>query len=188
MTHLDINNRSGLPEDMRLLLVDYPRQAWPDHPDFARSIEQWMGAHEMFRRLGKTVRNLSETYLDNDRDAEDYAGRLSYYGNALVSNLHGHHTWEDRNFFPKILAADDRFSGGLDMLESDHQVLDATIETLTGQANRTLKLLQLDPAQARQEAALLRDSSAALENFLARHLADEEDLIVPILLHHKLRG
>jgi len=188
MTNPDIKTRTSLPDEMRILLGAYPREAWPDHPGFAQSIENWLGAHEMFRKLGKLVRELSESYIEKQRDSEDFSGRISYYGNALVANLHGHHTWEDRKFFPELLAADDRFDHGLEMLESDHQTLDVTIETLTRQANRTLKLLQLDETQAREEAKLLRDSSAAIEGFLKRHLTDEEELVVPILLHHQMRG
>ena len=48
-----IQQREGLPDDMRILLRDYPREAWPDHPHFARSIQNWMGAHQMFRQLGE---------------------------------------------------------------------------------------------------------------------------------------
>jgi len=51
-----------------------------------------------------------------------------------------------------------------------------------------VQLVTLDEGQARNEAGLLHDLAARLEGFLARHLSDEEDLVVPLLLHHKLRG
>ncbi|WP_282152670.1 hypothetical protein [Ruegeria atlantica] len=51
-----------------------------------------------------------------------------------------------------------------------------------------IKLIQLDEAQARSEVGSLRDTSEAIEAFLKRHLSDEEDLAVPIILHHRLRG
>ena len=188
MIETNIHTRPGLPPEMQLLLADYPREAWSDHPSFAQSTQNWLGAHQMFRQLGAVVRELSESYLSKERDPEDFANRLSYYGNALVANLHGHHTWEDRSFFPELRTADQRFEHGLEMLEADHTVLDATIDTLTTVSNRTLKLLQLDENQARDEAGKLQKSAQDIQKFLARHLADEEDLIVPIILHHRLRG
>jgi hemerythrin-like domain-containing protein len=183
-----IVRQEPLSDDMRLLLRDYPRDAWPDHPNFARSIEKWMEAHSMFRQLGDLLRSETELYLDRERDPEDYAGRLSIYGNLLVRNLHGHHSWEDRKFFPELSAADGRFDPGIEVLESDHAALDGVLDRLTGEANRVIKLVQLDKGQAREEAGNVLESARAVEALLGRHLADEEDLAVPILLHHKLRG
>ena len=188
MKRTHITSREALPEDMRFLLRDYPRDAWPDHPNFDRSIQNWMGAHQMFRRLGDVTRTETEMYLDKARDPEEFAGRLSVYGNLLVRNLHGHHTWEDRSFFPELEAADTRFSHGLQMLEGDHVDLDAHLDAFTQVSNRVVKLIHLDERQAREEAGQLQELTHRTEAFLARHLADEEDLVVPLLLHRKLRG
>lgn len=187
MTH-NIDTRTGLPAEMQLLLRDYPRAAWPGHPNFARSIQNWMGAHQMFRQLGEIVQGETELYLAKDRDPDAYAARLSRYGNLLVGNLHGHHTWEDRAFFPELGAADDRFHEGLEMLESDHLALDEVLDRFTRGANRVIKLIELDEAQAREEAKPLRDVAEEIGGFLHRHLTDEEELVVPIILHHNLRG
>lgn len=188
MTQYSITSREGLPTEMQSLLRKYPRDAWPENPNFARSIQNWMSAHTMFRQLGEISRTETELYLDKGRDADGYAERLSEYGNLLVRNLHGHHTWEDRKFFPELAAADRRFTDGLDMLESDHVTLDEILTRFTDQSNRVLKLLHLDEPQAFEEAKGLRDTAEGIQGFLARHLSDEEDLVVPILLHHKLRG
>ncbi len=187
MTH-NIQTRQGLPPKMQVLLREYPREAWPDHPNFARSIRNWMGAHEMFRQLGEIAVSETELYLTKGREPDAFAARLSEYGNLLVHNLHGHHTWEDRKFFPELAAADKRFQTGLDLLESDHEALDATLDRFSRQSNRVIQLIHLDEPQAKVEAAGLRDTSEEIHAFLARHLADEEDLIVPIILRHKLRG
>lgn len=187
MTH-NIHTRQGLPDEMQILLRDYPREVWPDHPNFARSIQNWMGAHAMFRQLGKITTTDTEAFLQKDMDPERYASRLGHFGTLLVRNLHGHHTWEDRDYFPELMAADDRFEAGLEMLETDHEVLDQTLDTFTRTANRFLKLSELDPKQAYEEASGLRDQTEAIGRFLTRHLTDEEELVVPILLHHKMRG
>ena len=61
-------------------------------------------------------------------------------------------------------------------------------ESITRQANRVIKLVQLDEAAAREVAAAVHTGATQIERLLTRHLADEEDLAVPIILHHKLRG
>lgn len=177
-----------MPSEMQTLLRDYPRQAWPDHPHFATSIQNWMGAHKMFRQLGNIARDNCEGFLDKSRSADEFASRLSYYGGLLVQNLHGHHTWEDRSFFPELRAADGRFDDGIELLEQDHVRLDQVLNDFTDSANRAIKLVDLDEAQAFDEAGAVLGFAKDIEGLLEQHLSDEEDLVVPILLHHKMRG
>jgi iron-sulfur cluster repair protein YtfE (RIC family) len=178
----------NMPNEMRILLDEYPRDRWESHPGFKEKTRHWLGAHLMFRRLAERVRLDTEAYLEHKADVDDYAGRLSYYGGALVSNLHGHHGWEDRSYFPELSAADARFDAGLEVLEKDHADLDVVLDSFTRTANRTIKLAQLDEAQAREEAGKLHGTAETIEAFLKRHLSDEEELAVPIILHHRLRG
>lgn len=188
MTHAFDIRTHDMPETMRILLDDYPRDSWDAHPGFKEKTKHWLGAHQMFRRLGELVRSETELYLDKSREPDDFAGRLSYYGNALVANLHGHHNWEDKRYFPELSAADPRFDAGLEILEKDHQELDRVLDGFTESANRTIKLIHLDEPQAREEAGRLHGLAGTIEAFLDRHLADEEELAVPIILHHRLRG
>jgi hypothetical protein len=113
---------------------------------------------------------------------------LSYRGGALVGNLHGHHGWEDHSYFPELSQADPRFNAGLEILETDHAALDVVLDSFTRTANRTIKLVQLDENAAREEAGQLHGIAETIETFLQRHLTDEEELAVPIILHHRLRG
>jgi hypothetical protein len=114
--------------------------------------------------------------------------RLSHVGGSLVGNLHGHHGWEDHSYFPELSAADPRFDAGLEVLEQDHADLDQVLAEFTRTANRAIMLIQLDEAQARDEIGQLHGLAESIEAFLARHLTDEEELAVPIILHHRLRG
>jgi len=104
------------------------------------------------RRLSATVGKETETYLDNLQSPEVFASRRSYYGNALVSNLHGHHGWEDRSYFPKLSAADPRLDVGFRLLNKDHQDLDIVLDEFAKLANRAIKLVQCGESQIRQEA------------------------------------
>lgn len=188
MTNTHIETREGLPHEMQALLRKYPRDAWPENPNFAASIQKWMSAHEMFRQLGALTQSDSEAFLDGHMDGDLYAARLSYYGNTLLRNLHGHHAWEDRSFFPELEHADPRFARGMGMLESDHAALDALLDRFKRDANRVVQLNQLDPRHMRDDAAAVFADIEKLGRFLRRHLSDEEDLAVPILLHHRMRG
>ena len=105
-----------------------------------------------------------------------------------MGNLHGHHSWEDHSYFPELSAADPRFGAGLEVLEKDHADLDIVLDDFTRQANRVIKLAALDEAQAYDEAGAVHVQAQVIEAFLKRHLTDEEDLAVPIILHHRLRG
>ena len=183
-----IHERDGLPQEFQTLLADYPREAWQDHPNFAESIQHWLGAHLYFKRIGAILTKETQLFLNKDRSVDEFGGRLGHYGNQLMQNLHSHHHWEDHDYFPELRAADPRFDRGLDMLETDHTEMDKILDDFTQTGNRTLKLSQLDPPKAYEEAGKLLETTQAIQTFLARHLADEEDLIVPILLHHKMRG
>ncbi len=177
-----------MPTEMQSLLRTYPRDTWDAHPGFREKTRHWLDAHHMFRQLSLSVRKDTESYLNGDRDSNDYADRLSYRGGALVGNLHGHHGWEDHSYFPELSAADPRFDAGLEVLEKDHADLDIVLDSFTRTANRTIKLIQLDEHAAREEAGKLHGVAQTIEAFLQRHLTDEEELAVPIILHHRLRG
>ncbi|MEN8742875.1 MAG: hemerythrin domain-containing protein [Phaeobacter gallaeciensis] len=179
---------TDMPEEMRFLLGTYPRETWEDHEGFKAKTRQWLSAHQNFRRLAERVRLDTELALDKDMALEDYTARLSFLGGRLVSNLHGHHGWEDHIYFPELSAADPRFDAGLEVLEKDHADLDVVLDDLTRQANRVIKLAALDEVQAFDEAGAVHSQTQVIEAFLNRHLTDEEDLAVPIILHHRLRG
>jgi hemerythrin-like domain-containing protein len=185
----DFDMRSeGMPAEMQVLLDTYPRDTWDAHPGFKEKTKNWLGAHQMFRQLGGIIRRETEQYLDKSRDADDFATRLSHYGDMLVRNLHGHHGWEDHSYFPELATADPRFEAGLEILEKDHEELDVVLESFSKSANRVIQLAELDEKQAYDEAGDLHSVAGTIEAFLKRHLSDEEELAVPIILHHRLRG
>lgn len=182
-----------LPDEMRILLAQYPRHGWDTHANFKQATRHWLGAHRMFRRVAALIQTQTQHYINKDRDPQDYAAHLSYYGQGLVSNLHGHHSWEDREYFPELSAADPRFDAGLAVLELDHQVLDEILDrfsTTTKLVTQAIRLgdSSVDRLSAHDGAGKLLGIAGDIEALLKRHLADEEDLAVPIILHHKLRG
>ncbi|KCV81689.1 hemerythrin HHE cation binding domain-containing protein [Actibacterium atlanticum] len=177
-----------MPKEMRVLLETYPREAWDAHPGFKEKTRHWLAAHSAFRQIAEQVRLDTEAVINKDIALDSYAGRLSYFGGNLVGSLHGHHGWEDHSYFPELSAADPRFDAGLELLEQDHADLDQVLDDITRKANRVIKLSTLDETQAMEEVGAVLPAAEAIEAFLERHLADEEELAVPIILHHRLRG
>ena len=180
--------RPQMPEQARFLISDYPRETWPNHPNFAQKTQNWMGAHNGFRQLSSINKEICEDWIDKNADDEKLIRYLGHYGDLLIRNLHGHHSWEDRSFFPEIFAADPRAEVGLDTLESDHEELDQRLDDITTKANRVIKLATLAPKQIHEEIGELHQEFCALGTLLDRHLTDEKELIVPVILHYKLRG
>lgn len=180
--------KHNMPDEMRFLLQTYPRDDWETHPGFKEKTRHWLGAHQMFRRVAELVHLDTEAVLNKDMALDDYVGRLSYFGGNLISNLHGHHGWEDHSYFPELSAADPRFGAGLELLEQDHVDLDVVLDDMTRKANRVIKLATLDKKQAHEEINAVLPAAEAIEAFLKRHLSDEEELAVPVILHHRLRG
>ncbi|MEM8836682.1 MAG: hemerythrin domain-containing protein [Pseudomonadota bacterium] len=180
--------QSDMPDEFRILISQYPRNDWEGHPGFHQPTRNWLGAHLMFRRLTGIVRTDLESYLDRKRPLENTLVRLSHYGDALFRNLHGHHHFEDTSYFPELLAADPRFAGGLEILEKDHEVLDQVLHDFADGANDLIAGYEAKSAPDEKKIGHLHDLSRAIDKLLARHLSDEEELAVPIILHHRLRG
>lgn len=188
MTDLIPVRTTPMPAEMGVLLHDYPRDAWAANPHFAKSTRDWMRAHEKFRVLSDHLCDQTQSFLDRTRDPDGFADHLGRHGTALVRALHGHHHFEDHSFFPEISEADPRFDRGLEILEKDHEALDAVLDAFSHTGSRVIKLVQLDEATAREEAGILVTQTEAIRAILDRHLEDEEDLAVPVILHHALRG
>lgn len=187
MTNYPISTRTQLPDEFQTLLKDYPREAWEKHPDMAPFTQNWLEAHAMFRRLDKIIVKDTQKFLDKSRSGEDFAKRIGFYGGQLVDNLTRHHHFEDEQFFPTISSVTPDFDRGLKMLESDHEALTKAMEDFVISGNSAIDLAVQDDAQAIDAAGKVLEKAQALQDFLTRHLADEEDLVVPILLHHKMR-
>ena len=180
--------QDAMPDEMRILLNQYPREAWDAHPGFKDKTRQWLNAHQGFRRLIDLLDEDARALLDKNMAPTHYAKRLSRYGSILIGNLHGHHGWEDYEYFPELSVADPRFDHGLEILEKDHAALDVVLDAFTDIGNSALKLEKLDETKLYEKVGKLHPVIETIDAFLDRHLGDEEELAVPIILEHRLRG
>ena len=186
-TELALETRAGLPEALRVLLQDYPREAWESDPHFSGLIRFWLDRHLMFRRLVATMRTEAEQALDRAMEERVFGAHLSRYGSMFIGELHGHHSIEDAHYFPVMKTLDSRIERGFDILDHDHHAIDRHLGEFTDVANRALSSIA-ESKPATDEIAAFRKWLVRVEGFLDRHLVDEEELVVPVLLKYAPAG
>jgi iron-sulfur cluster repair protein YtfE (RIC family) len=176
----DLEHRQGLPDALRVLLDTLPRSGWERHPNFDGLIRFWLDRHLMFRDVLGRLRSGSALYLGRQTDPRRHAAETARYAGFLLNELHGHHGIEDNHYFPALIGLDNRLVRGFELLDSDHQALDGHIHEMAETTNAFLS--RLGEADERDRGAALDAALGRFETFLDRHLTDEEDLVVPVLL------
>ena len=176
---LALTKRPGLPDALRVLADVYPRADWTAHPNFGEMIRFWMDRHAMFRQLTDVMRDDLQSLVDGKSDFATYAPRLSHFGGTLLNQLHGHHQIEDHHYFPQLIQLDPRLERGFDLLETDHAAMDGLLHEMAEGANGVL--------QGGQPAPFL-DTLEGFTTLLERHLTDEEEIVVPVVLETGFRG
>ena len=102
--------------------------------------------------------------------------------NSCCRSSNVHHQIEDLHYFPIFRAADERLARGFDVLEEDHHAIHAD---MARRPRPPTRCCARSPASRRVCARCGDDyaaASGALIKGLIRHLDDEEDLIVPLIL------
>lgn len=181
MTDLDLSSRTGLPDALRVLADAYPRGIWQGHENFGQLVRFWMERHVMFRDLIGKLREETQGYLDGKAGIEAYAPHLSRYGGFFLNQLHGHHQIEDMHYFPQLVGFDPRIERGFEMLEKDHEAIDPMLQDFAEAANAVLGQVQ-DAGAAREAAGRFLEQVDGFDRLLNRHLTDEEDIVVPVIL------
>lgn len=183
MDNLSLMDRLGLPDALRVLVAEYPRDGWEADPGFDGLIRFWLDRHLMFRKLMTEMRDGAEVLLDNKVDAGRYVATTSRYGGMFVNGLHEHHTIEDTYYFPKLVMKDARIERGFAMLDQDHHDLDTFLASFVDRANEVIGYAD-NREKLRTSVGHFHDELVQLERLLDRHLVDEEDLVVPVILRY----
>ncbi len=177
-----LDSRKGLPPHLRYLLDAYPRADWEGHENFDGLIRFWLDRHGMFREILSRLKGGTEALLDSRIDPARHRNEVGRYGNLLLGELHGHHQIEDFHYFPKLIGLEGgRLADGFELLETDHRDLDGHIQALAQTANT---YLQSGEGTARDAGGQLDTALDGFGVFLDRHLTDEEELVVPVILKH----
>jgi iron-sulfur cluster repair protein YtfE (RIC family) len=171
---------TALSDELRVLVRLHPRESWAGNAKLGGIARFWLERHEMFRRLDEIIRSGTETALSERTDAADLKPWLLQQLRWQLGGLEEHHQVEDLHYFPVFRRAEPRLIRGFDLLERDHEALHAAIEGIVERANPVLLAENSDKFRA--DLARFRDAYTDLGRELLRHLDDEEDLVIPLLL------
>ncbi len=183
MTELhDLERRAGLPDDLRFLAEKYPREDWQAHANIHGMANMWLERHDMFRQLGVILTTAIGDYREGRRTAPDFARFFAPRLNFLLGHLDGHHNVEDQHYFPVFARAETRLKRGFEILDRDHHAIHEALEQNAETADAFLSALQENEDRQRFAADDYAGANHRLVAMLTRHLAAEEDLIIPLIL------
>jgi iron-sulfur cluster repair protein YtfE (RIC family) len=179
---LALARRKGWPEELKLLITRYPREQWQGHENLGAMAQFWLSRHDMFRELSGTIESVTGDFRSGAMPAEDFPRQLVPRLQFLLSQLNVHHQIEDQHYFPIFRAAEERLTRGFDVLEADHHAIHADMAATAQTANALLQALSGKTVALKRCGDDYAAASRALLKGLMRHLDDEEDLIVPLIL------
>ncbi len=171
-----------LGHELLVLARQHPRGTWATEARLGDLGRFWLERHAMFRRLEETMRNGAAAGLERRVDPAELRPWLARLLRFSLDQLEEHHLVEDRHYFPAFRRAEPRLLAGFELLERDHETIHAAIEALVGQANVLLAGLEPEPAAYRAGLARFHAAHAEHGRLLLRHLDDEEDLVIPLLI------
>lgn len=179
---LALASRSGLGDDIAYLRSRYPQADWRGHANFGQLADFWLHVHQSLRGEAATVQQVTQAFRGGTLSPPAFERAFVPGLNGFLGHLDAHHRIEDSVYFPKFRALDTRMARGFDVLEADHALIHATLVTTVEHARALLHALTTpDPSRA---AHAFAETADGLLNLLVRHLADEEDLVIPAMLEH----
>lgn len=181
-TALRIENRRGLPADIAYLLDRYPRAGWQRDASFAGMASMWLEHHDWLRDVGAMLRKATADYRETDENPADFRAFFAPRLRWFLQRLEGHHGIEDEVAFPAFRALDPRLVIGMDLLEEDHGTIHQLLVSSAGSGAALVEALRSGRDASRSLADAFASDADRLLDFLMRHLHDEEDLVIPVIL------
>jgi hemerythrin-like domain-containing protein len=180
----DIDQRTGWPDELCVVLNEFPRDTWPKtRSSMARF---WIDKHNYLRRQSDALQSANQDYRAERTAPAQFGNWIAPRLQGFLSELHGHHQIEDFHYFPAFRSAEPRLTAGFDVLGSDHELIHQGIAAIVESINGFLAAIQSDSAENtdahRHAADRYIKASETLHQRLNRHLADEEDLIIPLMI------
>jgi iron-sulfur cluster repair protein YtfE (RIC family) len=177
----EAERRPGLSEELRFLARQHPRASWPGHARLGALARFWLQRHAAFRDLDRIIGSGTQDALDQWHEPARLRAWLGRHLQLFLWQLEEHHQVEDLHYFPVFRRVEPRLAAGFEVLERDHAALHEALGVIVTRANA---VLAPGPDLATFRGALERylDAQRMLGRDLLRHLDDEEDLVIPLLL------
>lgn len=179
----NVLQRSCLERELRAALrglAQWPPEKWPEHSAYAGLAKHWQDIHRAMVHnqdlIERTLRDLADDRVPADQRARVIA-EVAEAAHHATAHLHGHHRLEDGSMFPQLLRATPSLARPLNLLEADHIVLNAAL----GPFERALAALPAADAPASAWDGVA-SSGAQVARIVRRHIADEEEIVIPAVL------
>lgn len=145
----------------------------------------WIDKHNYLRRQSDALQNANDDYRSERIDAAQFGGWMAPRLQGFLAELHGHHQVEDFHYFPAFRSAEPRLTAGFDVLAHDHELIHQGIVGVVEAINAFLATI--GPEAGNGDVRMIAAdryiaASRVLHDRLGRHLADEEDLIIPLMI------
>ena len=170
-----------------MLLDRHPRAGWRERR--CASVDFWLEVHDGLRRDAAALRAAGDDYHRQRVAVRELAVLATPRLRGLLAQLAAHHDAEEFHYFPAFRDAERRLAPGFDLLARDHQRLAQESAVALAALNDLIVAAEPraspDAAAPRLAAERYVSASARILDRLARHLDDEEDLVVPLLLERR---
>lgn len=177
-----LTRRTGLPAELLFLVERYPRDEWTAHSNVAGTAAFWLQRHAFFRDMGRSLTGIIADYREGRQSAPEFARHFAPRLQRFLGELDGHHRVEDDHYFPAFAAAEPRLKRGFEILDSDHHAIHEALLRNADAANAFMRALASTADEQRFRADDYAAANLDLVAMLARHLDDEEDLVIPLIL------
>jgi iron-sulfur cluster repair protein YtfE (RIC family) len=185
---LILGKRTGWPEELRHLLIRYPREVWTGHANLGQMAQFWLDRHNMFRELTEALLQATHQLREGKVPPEQFRQWFAPRMNFLLGELQTHHMIEDQHYFPVFTRAETSLLKGFEILENDHEMIHHGLEDLARSAQILANAVDGDTPLLMKASDGFADVSDGFLKILRQHLADEEDLIIPVILDRTEAG
>jgi len=179
----DLATRSGLPTAYRYLVEELPRLRWHE-PQVGDTARFWLQMHGGFRHQADSMALLTADWRAGALPLGDMHRRLIPTLQAFLQHLDGHHNIETHHYFPVMRQVEPRIGAGIDLLDRDHDAIHGTLETLFRSGLAFHQAVIGNTPAAADAANRLAETLDQASPLLARHLEDEEDIVIPLITRH----
>ncbi len=180
---LALARRSGWPDDLRVLLARYPREQWQSHANLGEMARFWLSRHDMFRELTAMIREIETQFRDGAAAAGGNSRNCSCRGcnfccRSSASTIRSRTIITSRSSAPPMRA----WRAASTCWKATTTPSMPTWRPPPRPPMRCLRALTGEAETLRRRGDDYAAASGALLKGLIRHLDDEEDLIVPLIL------
>ena len=181
---LALASRDGLPGEFLYLSEAFPRERWSLgglHPTARR----WLHMHGGFRAHQAEMGAMVAAWRADQLDVLTLHRALIPALQQFLQHLDGHHRIESGHYFPALQQLEPRIAAGIDLLDRDHDAIHHHIEAMVETGRALHQAVSAGAADAGDRVERLADVLALAAPQLARHLDDEEEIVIPLIA---LRG